>query len=92
MDVSPFAWCLARAVLNYPEYISQRETRQDHSFKYVVLGIDEEFERRFPSRYAWSTAIPGPSKGFIKAYEDALGSKQGYLIVDTRPHGTTNTV
>ena len=24
----------------------RRETRQDHSFKYVVLGIDEEFERR----------------------------------------------
>ena len=30
---------------------------------------------------------PGRVKGFIKAYEDALGSKQGYLIVDTSPHG-----
>ena len=30
---------------------------------------------------------PGRVKGFIKAYEDALGSKQDYLIVDTSPHG-----
>ena len=30
---------------------------------------------------------PGRVKGFIKAYEDALGSKQGYLIVDTSLHG-----
>ena len=52
---------------NYPEFISQRETRQDHSFKYVVLGIDEEFERRFPSRYTWSTAIPGPCKRVHKS-------------------------
>ena len=27
----------------------RRETRQDHSFKYVVLDNDEEFERRFPN-------------------------------------------
>ena len=42
---------------DYPEFISQRETRQDHSFKYVVLGIDEEFKRRFPSRYTLTTTI-----------------------------------
>ena len=72
---------------NYPEFISQRETRQDHSFKYVVLGIDEEFDRHFPSRYTWLTAIPGPGKRVHEAYEDTLGSKQGYLIVDTSPHG-----
>ena len=29
---------------------------------------------------------PGRGKGFLKAYEDALSSKQGYLIVDTYPH------
>ena len=26
-------------------------------------------------------------KAFMKAYEDAVGSKEGYLIVDTSPHG-----
>ena len=52
---------------DYPEFISKRETRQDHSFKYVVLGIDEEFERRFPSRYTWLTALPGPSKRVHKS-------------------------
>ena len=30
---------------------------------------------------------PGRGKGFMKAYEDAVGSKEGYLIVDTSPHG-----
>ena len=29
---------------------------------------------------------PGRIKEFIKAYEDDLGSKQSYLIVDTSPH------
>ena len=30
---------------------------------------------------------PGRGKAFMKAYEDAVGSKEGYLIVDTSPHG-----
>ena len=30
---------------------------------------------------------PGRGKAFLKAYEDAVGSKEGYLIVDTSPHG-----
>ena len=30
---------------------------------------------------------PGRVKGFMKAYEDSLGSKQGYLIVNTSPRG-----
>ena len=47
----------------------RRETRQDHSFKYVVLDIDEEFERRFPNMYTWSTAIPGPSKRVHKSIQ-----------------------
>ena len=47
----------------------RRETRQDHSFKYVVLDIDEEFERRFPNRYTWSTDIPGPSKRVHKSLQ-----------------------
>ena len=29
---------------------------------------------------------PGRGKAFLKAYEDAVGSKEGYLIVDTSPH------
>ena len=33
----------------------------------TVLGVDEEFERRFPSRYTWSTAIPGPCKRVHKS-------------------------
>ena len=28
---------------------------------------------------------PGKGKAFLKAYEDALGSKDGYLIVDMSP-------
>ena len=30
---------------------------------------------------------PGRGKAFLKAYEDAVGSKEGYLIVDTSPQG-----
>ena len=30
---------------------------------------------------------PGRGKAFLKAYEDAVGSKEDYLIVDTSPHG-----
>ena len=30
---------------------------------------------------------PGRGKAFLKAYEDTVGSKEGYLIVDTSPHG-----
>ena len=30
---------------------------------------------------------PDRGKTFLKAYEDAVGSKEGYLIVDTSPHG-----
>ena len=31
---------------------------------------------------------PGKSKGFLKAYEDALSSdKHGYFLVDMSPHG-----
>ena len=30
---------------------------------------------------------PGRGKVFMKAYEDAVGSKEVYLIVDTSPHG-----
>ena len=34
----------------------------------LVWGtLAEEFERRFPSRYTWSTAIPGPSKKVHKS-------------------------
>ena len=29
---------------------------------------------------------PGRRKAFMKAFEDAVGSKKGYLIVDTSPH------
>ena len=28
---------------------------------------------------------PGKGNAFLKAYEDALGSKEGFLIVDTSP-------
>ena len=30
---------------------------------------------------------PGKGKAFLKAYEDALGSKEGYLSLDTSPRG-----
>ena len=30
---------------------------------------------------------PGRGKGFMKVYKDAVGSTEGYLIVDTSPHG-----
>ena len=30
---------------------------------------------------------PGRGKAFMKANEDAVGSREGYLIVDTSPHG-----
>ena len=59
--------------------ITQRETCQDHSFKYVVLGIDEEFERRFPSRYTWSTAIPGPCKRVHKSLRRRSRFQTGLL-------------
>ena len=30
---------------------------------------------------------PGKVKGFMSAYEDALSTKNGYLVVDMSPHG-----
>ena len=68
---------------DYPKFIPRRKTRQDHCFKYVVHSIDEKFERCFTSGYTGSSAI----SRFMKAYGDAVGSKEGYLIVDTSPHG-----
>ena len=29
---------------------------------------------------------PGKTRGFLKAYEDALSEKHGYLLVDMSPH------
>ena len=73
--------------INYTKFIPRRKTRQNHRFKYVVHDIDEKFERRFASGYTGRQLYPGRGKAFLKAYEDAVGSKEGYLIVDTSPQG-----
>ena len=51
-----------------PEFISQRETRQDHSFKYVVLSIDEELRDVSQVSIHGHQLYPGPGKVFLKAY------------------------
>ena len=72
---------------DYPEFIPLRKTHQDHRFKYMVHGIDENLRDVSQVGILGCQLYPGRGKAFMKTYEDTLGSKEGYLIMDTSPHG-----
>ena len=72
---------------DYPKFIPRKKTRQDHCFKYAVHGIDENLRDVSQVGILGRQLYPGRGKAYMKAYEDAVGSKECYLIVDTSPRG-----
>ena len=71
---------------DYPEFISQGEHFRTIALNTWYLVLMKNLSDVSQVGILGRQLYPGRGKWFLKAYDDTLGTKQGYLIVDMSPY------